>query len=196
MRLRKETDPKSLTPQRFVWGAYLLSDDLVYRTVNKAASAIGKKTGLSKKALAYGSFICGASATTALLGSRPVHAAIVGLFSAMAIFPLRNLIEKASEFRASAGAVAEDEIRFVTNLLFRASRLPAFVFGALKFVEGLISQSSQSLAYGTYFLGVGITAYLVTSSTGMLDKAKESIQRLLEGITQSLPEPLPVPVRK
>jgi hypothetical protein len=197
MRPRKLTEGRNnVSPPRVAWSAYLLADDLVYNAVSRSADAIQKKTGLGRKALAYSSFIAGTAATTALLSSSPAHASMVAVFGAVAMLPLRGLVEKASEFTAAAGALAKDSVQFAANLFFRAVRLPAFVWGGIKIIEGLALQSSHDLAHGTFSIGFGITAFLVSSSSGMLEKARDFLAALRDKALSAVsPEPAPVRVR-
>lgn len=190
--LRKK--PDAFAPHRVAWNAYLLADDAVHQSVERAAKKAEKKLGVGRKPLVYGTVIAGGAATTALLGGSPLHASLVGTFFALSLFPFRNLVNKAMEFRASAGALAEDEVRFMVNTVFKAARLPLLVSGLWNAVGGIISHSSASMAAGTFLTSFSIAAYLITSGTGMLGRAKAYFNSLTEGFRSPEPQPATIPI--
>lgn len=197
MRQVEGKKPNPLAPHRVAWNAYLLVDDAVHSRIESAAKKAEKRLGVGRKTLVYGSVAAGGLATTAALSSQPVFAALTATFFGLSLFPLSNLVNKAMEFRASPGALAEDEVRHAVNMVFKVARLPLLASGLWNAACGLLSHSSASLATGTFLTSFGVAAYLVTSSTGMLDKARQFLSSLKERLAIGAPEPqtltIPVP---
>ncbi len=173
---------RSASPHRAAWGAYLLADDFLYEKITKAADGAEKKTGLGRKALAYGIAGAGTAATCAVLAPEPLIAASFAPVGAMALFIFARMIRKATELRAAAGAIAQN----AEALILRAARLPLLAVGAFKFAEAEMHGARGAAAYGIYFASLAVAAYLSGGGNGMMEKARSHVRELMDGAAHAM----------
>jgi len=169
----------SLAPHRVLWKAYVLTDELAHSAISTAAKSLESKTGLERKTLAQGALGAGTIATGLILAKEPALAISYSVVSPLVFIIYAKMMGKAMEVKASASAVAEN----MEKIILKFARLPLLGWSIASLSQGYLSGDREKAALGIYAAGLAIAAYLATSGTGMLDRAKDYLKEKLASLS-------------
>ncbi len=179
-RIRHEDDSawKDAAPHRAAFKACVLVDDLVHKGVSKASERLEDRLGKRKQA--YLATVAGVSVSTVILHGEPdpAKAMAIGFTNLAAILASMAVFEGLARRQASSeGAAAVDR----TGMLAKAVRLPMLVASAVSLACGYMDGASVPLAFGSVWGAYSIGLYIMSSSTGMIDRIKEWAAGLYAG---------------
>lgn len=191
MRLRKESAWSDAAPHRIAFKAGVLVDDLVHKGVSSASDKLQER-GTDKRKQAYLAATAGILAGTVLYYKEPdaLRAMVISLQNFAALFAAVAVFEPLSSKPAqSGGASAESPYM----LAAKVARLPVLLLSAAALAYAHLSESAPiSLASGLVWGAYAIGLYILSSSTGMLDRIMERAEDLLPGGRAGAPVPVKI----
>jgi|GEM_PF-2029875 len=163
-------------PEPRAWlKAALLTDDIFHYGLNRAAEKIEDRLHCGRKPIAITALGLGCAAGCFFVGRKYGINSVYIKVLIDTIFILRPELQKPKEFFEPLKSVDGSEFICKDNLSL--IRLPSLAVGAL--LSLLPSQSALFENVGAYSMGFGVFAYLISSSNGMLDRAKDAVSSFI-----------------
>ncbi len=191
MKLRHGREWSEAAPHRIAFKAGVLLDDLVHKGVSSASDRLAER-GTGKRKQAYLAATAGILAGTVLYYREPDagRAMIMSMQNFAALFASVTVFEPLSRKPAQEdGASAETPL----GLFAKMVRLPILVASAAALAYSRFADASIPLASGLVWGAYAIGLYIMSASSGMIDRIRDWAAELTA--RNHAMAPLPVKIR-
>ena len=193
MKLKHDRDSawKDAAPHRAAFKAGVLIDDMIHKGVSRASEELQGR-GLDKKKQAYLASSAGLFVGAVLCQKEPDlgKSMIINMQNCIEFIASVAVFEKLARtsFRAGGEAAADSH-----DLLAKIVRLPMLIASAVALVYGYLSENASiPLDTGFVWGAYALSLYILSSSTGMIDRLRERLAGLLDGGEAASPVPVKI----